>query len=306
MIERTGKVEENPYFTDLHYYGDVHLLKNNAYLPLGFLAQPELAELPFDGRENPFNFQNSLFTAATGIGSSVWQHLRGTNLNITAVDATISDVTSDGYCRYTTDDSSGRVYYQYTIDKDGFLCIHLDLSKRNDFSVYLNGNELYSESISLPQMLAVSQVEVGDVVEIAIACSANDTGTAQVLAALMNENVFWSGYSKLSQSTLELTSFSTTAVDGTILCNRDGLLYTSIPQNGNWYVYVDGQPVQTQLVGNAMVAVPLTKGYHEVAFRYHNDAFALGWKITAASTAVLLGLYFWIYPARNKKGKYAK
>ena len=50
MIERTGKVEENPYFTDLHYYGDVHLLKNNAYLPLGFLAQPELAELPFDGR----------------------------------------------------------------------------------------------------------------------------------------------------------------------------------------------------------------------------------------------------------------
>ena len=232
--------------------------------------------------------------------------MRGTNLNITAVDATISDVTSDGYCRYTTDNSSGRVYYQYTIDKDGFLCIHLDLSKRNDFSVYLNGNELYSESISLPQMLAVSQVEVGDVVEIAIACNANDTGTAQVLAALMNENVFWSGYDKLSQSTLELTSFSTTAVDGTILCNRDGLLYTSIPQNGNWYVYVDGQPVQAQLVGNAMVAVPLTKGYHEVAFRYHNDAFALGWKVTAASTAVLLGLYFWIYPARNKKGKYAK
>jgi uncharacterized membrane protein YfhO len=172
--------------------------------------------------------------------------------------------------------------------------------------VYLNGQELYSESISLPQMLAVSQVGIGDVVEVSLECKSNESGTANVSAALLNDEVFRAGYSHLSQSVLELTDFSTTAVDGTILCNRDGLLYTSIPQDGNWSVYVDGMPAEIQLVGDAMVAVPLTKGYHEVSLRYHNASFVLGRLVSIISTAVLFGLYFWIYPAKKKKGKFAK
>ena len=306
MIERTGKVEENPYFKDLHSYGDVHLLMNNAYLPLGFLAEDKLADLSFSGTENPFIFQNQLFSAATGLQTPVWQQLRGSVLEITAADATLSNETSDGYCQYTAETSGGRVTYRYTIDTEGFMCVNLDLSKRNDFTIYLNGNELYSESYSLPQMLAVSQVRPGDVVEVALSCDANETGTIHILAALTNEAVFWNGYDRLNQSVLELEYFSTTEIDGTILCNRDGLLYTSIPQNGNWYVFVDGEPVESALVGDAMVAVPLTKGYHEISFRYHSQAFSTGWKVTFVSTAILLGLYFWIYPARKKTGKYAK
>ena len=69
---------------------------------------------------------------------------------------------------------------------------------------------------------------------------------------------------------------------------------------------VDGEAVEPVLVGDAMVAVPLTKGYHEIALRYDNPAFSLGWKITVVCTAILAGLYLWIYPARKKKGKYAK
>ena len=306
MIERKGAVENNPYFTDLHYYGDVHLLENNAYLPLGFLAEPELAELSFEGSEDAFDFQNDLFMAATGGDDRVWRHLYGSVLSISAVEATLANETTDGYCTYTTENSPGVVTYQYTADREGFLCIRLDLSKRNDFTVYLNGENLYSESISLPQMLAVSQVGIGDVVEIAIDCASNESGTINISAALMNDAVFQEGYSRLSQSVLELDRFSTTALDGTILCNRDGLLYTSIPQNGNWHVYVDGVEVESQLVGNAMLAVPLTKGYHEIALRYRNPAFSWGWKISVLSAAALFSLYFWIYPTKKKKGKYAK
>ena len=306
MIERKGAVENNPYFTDLHYYGDVHLLENNAYLPLGFLAEPELAELSFEGSEDAFDFQNDLFMAATGGDDRVWRHLYGSVLSISAAEATLANETTDGYCTYTTENSPGVVTYQYTADREGFLCIRLDLSKRNDFTVYLNGENLYSESISLPQMLAVSQVGIGDVVEIAIDCASNESGTINISAALMNDAVFQEGYSRLSQSVLELDRFSTTALDGTILCNRDGLLYTSIPQNGNWHVYVDGVEVESQLVGNAMLAVPLTKGYHEIALRYRNPAFSWGWKISVLSAAALFSLYFWIYPTKKKKGKYAK
>ena len=306
MIERSNQVEENPYFQDLHSYGDVHLLKNNVYLPLGFLAEPELADLSFTGEDNDFTFQNQLFQTATGLEDYVWYHMYGNVLTITAADATVSDMTPGGYCTYTTDRTGGRINYQYQVTMDGFMCIDLDLSERNDFTVWLNGNELYSETYSLPQMLAVSQVRVGDVVDVALSCDANESGTMLISAAILDDATFRKGYEVLNRSVLELTDFSTTRLSGTINCDRDGLLYTSIPQNGNWHVYVDGKEADTVLVGEAMTAVYLEEGYHEVIFRYRNPAFTLGCVISLVSTGVLAGLYFWIYPARKKKGKYQK
>ena len=79
-------------------------------------------------------------------------------------------------------------------------------------------------------------------------------------------------------------------MQGRIRCDRDGLLYTSIPQNGNWYVTVDGEQVSSTLVGDCMVAVELTQGEHTVSFTYRNAAFSLGWKISLACGAALLAL----------------
>ena len=306
MIERSAQVEKNPYFNDLHSYGDVHLQENNYYLPLGFLAESELSEFSFNGNENAFDFQNDLFAAATGVEEPAWYHMYGNVLSITADGAEISGTTPNGYCHYKADGEEATVNYEYTVTMDGFMCIYLDLSERNNFTIWLNGEELYSENYSIPQMLAVCQVHVGDVVDVALACDAYESGNISISGAIMDDAAFQTGYSKLSQSTLELTDFSTTKVDGTILCNRDGLLYTSIPQDGNWHVYVDGEEAESVLVGDAMIGVELSKGYHEVSFRYHNEAFRFGWKISALCTALLFGLYFWVYPARKKKGKFAK
>ena len=306
MIERRDAVEENPYFNDLHQYGDVHLQESNYYLPLGFLAEDELAEFSFESNDDPFDFQNGLFTAATGIGQNVWSHMYGDCLTITATGAAVQDMTPQGYSTYTSEDADATVNYQYIPQTDGFMCIWLNLSERNDFTLWRNGEELYTESYSIPQMIAVSQVNAGDVIDVALACDKNESGSMRISAALMDDAVFQEGYTRLSQSTWELTEFSNTEICGTILCNRDGLLYTSIPQNGNWHVLVDGEEAQTVLVGDAMTAVHLSKGYHEITFVYRNRAFLYGCIGSAVSALIFGLLYFWIYPARRKKGRYAK
>ena len=168
MIERSGRVEENPYFTDLHSYGDVHLLENNVYLPLGFLANSTLAQVDFASRSSDIDFQNELFTAATGIQDRVWKFIYGDCLTITAADATLNNWENGGVCNYTTADSSGSVNYRYVFGEEGFLCVSLDLPNRNNFTFYLNGNELYSDSYSIPQSAAVCQVKPGDVIDISL------------------------------------------------------------------------------------------------------------------------------------------
>ena len=197
--------------------------------------------------------------------------------------------------------------YTYNIDKDGFLCISVNLPKRNDVAIWVNGEHRYTEAISLPQMLAVGDVSAGDVVELKMASKAEgESSTMTISAAVLDEVQFAACYEALNASTLELTEFTNTEVEGTILCNRDGLLYTSIPQNGNWYAQVDGREVQPLEVGEAMVALPLSAGAHEVRFYYHNAAFALGWKISLVCAAVFAVLIWKNVQPESRKRNHNK
>ena len=313
MIERDGKDKTSTFFKDVNKFGDTILLENQAYLPLGFLAEPSLAELTFETSGNAFAFQNDLFTAAAGLEGEVWHRIPGENLSLSTSGVTITESNGKGYCKYTDTEKNSNVTYTYTAPRDGFLCIRLDLPKRNDFYVSINGVELYKETISLPQMLAVDDVATGDVIDVRIVCKADETSSMSVDAAILDMEQFQSGYEILNAATLELTKFKSTRVEGTILCNRDGLLYTSIPQNGNWVATVDGVEVETKTVGDCMLALDLTQGLHQVRFAYRNGAFSLGWKVSLAC-AVIFGLTAWLVYKPNlsklckspKRGKYQK
>ena len=303
MIERDGKEKGSEMFTDVHHYKNVHLLENNFYLPLGFLAEPALADVDFSLSSGTFQFQNELFAAATGLEGDVWYRLQGEKTSIIGNGVTIDESTAAGFCDYSNATSGSSITYSYIADRDGFCCIHLDLPKRNDYYVVVNGVELYKETISLPQMIAVGDLKTGDILDIRIACKDGENSTMTVQAAVLNNDLFRQGYELLNASTLELIEFRNARVEGVINCDRDGLLYTSIPQNGNWTVKVDGKPAQMVLVGDVMVGVMLTEGSHTVQFSYHNEAFSLGWKVTLVSAAVFLGLIWFIYKPELPRGK---
>ena len=160
------------------------------------------------------------------------------------------------------------------------------------------GNHCVGARVNSRIVPLTTTLAVGDVVEIRVSCKANENGTLTVTAAILNEERFYECYEILSASTLELTEFSNTRVSGVIECDRDGLLYTSIPQNGNWFAEVDGQDAEVKLVGDAMIGIMLQEGTHEVTFTYRNEAFSLGWKISLMCLAVF-GLM--IFLTRKKK-----
>ena len=296
MLERDGAVEDNPYFSIVHSYGNVYLLENNAYLPLGFLAESQLADLTFEKVGSTFTFQNLLFSAATGMTEEVWDEYGGKVLTIEPNGTVMTNEGNQGYCAYNNESAQTTLVYRYDIIKSGFFCADLTMSARNSYQVWLNGTQLYSESISLPQTVAVSQVNPGDIVEIKITCKANEKGSVTINSALLNDDVFRAGYEVLAASTLELTHFSNTRVEGTINCNRDGLMYTSIPQNGeNWHVAVDGKEVKATLIGDCMMAVELTEGEHEIVFTYKNSACHLGACITILSVLILALAFLFFY-----------
>ena len=304
MVERDHVPAENAYFDQIHYNGKVYLLENKAYLPLGFLAEEALADVDFSGNINCIDFQSEFFRAATGVTGNVWRFIPRSDLEVTGENVTIGEGSTLGRYPYSDATTSSYIVYNYTIRDEGLLCINLDLTGRNSYTVLKNGIEVFNESISLPQLIAVCNVAPGDAVTVRIRGKGEATGTTTLLAAVMQDNIFQEGYEKLAQSTYKVTSFESTRIEGTIDCNRDGLMYTSIPQDGNWSATVDGEPAEIVLIGKAMIGLKLTEGSHNVVFTYHNAAFSLGWKISlgCAVAAAVIALVF--YPVKRKKGKF--
>ncbi len=304
MIERDGISKDHRYFTDVYQSGAVHLLKNDAYLPLGFMVDNQILNVDFLSHRNPFDIQNDLMQAATGIQADVWAYTAYSSLYITGNNVQITSQLPYGYCTYTSHPTeSGTVVFSFTADRDGQMCINLVLSNRNSFTVRLNGKDLYTETYSISQSLAVSNVTPGDVVEVVVYCPANEEGFHEITAAILDDALFRQCYEMLSESTLELTYFSNTRVEGTVNCAQDGVLYTSIPQDGNWSAYVDGKPADIVLIGDAMCGLVLTEGTHKITFSYQNKAFSLGWKISLLCLVVFVITVTLLYRPKRKRNK---
>ena len=306
MIERDGNVEMNSYFDVVETSGNVHLLKNNVYLPLGFLTNIQLASVDFSKNDPIFDFQNELLAAASGMAQDVWSYVSRDSLIISSENVVVKTKNGNGYCTYESADKKGTITYTYNITQEGFMCLDLNLPKKNGYTVYLNGLKLFNETYSIPQSIAVSDVHPGDVVEVKLTCKANEKSNINIKAAILDEKLFRNAYDVLAESVWEPDEFSSTKVSGSISCDRDGLLYTSVPQNGNWIAYVDGKEADIVLVGDCMIAVHMTEGDHTFTLRYHNNAFSLGWKISLACALIFAVLSFGVYLPKHRKGKYER
>ena len=306
MIERDGNVEMNSYFDVVFSSGNVHLLKNNAYLPLGFVTELQLANIDFSKNTATFDFQNKLLSAASGINENVWTSVSRDSLIISSENVVVKTKNGNGYCTYESSDKSGTVTYTYNIQEEGFLCLDLNLPKKNSYNVYLNGLKLFNETYSIPQSIAVSDVHPGDVVEIKLTCKAKENSNMNIKAAILDETVFREAYDVLAASVWEPNEFSSTEIRGTVSCNRDGLLYTSVPQNGNWTAYVDGAETDIVLIGDCMIAVRMAEGTHTFTLRYHNEAVSLGWKISLICVLIFGALTLGVYAPKHRKGKYER
>ena len=308
MIERQGDVEENSYFETIHNFGDVYLQENKAYLPLGFLAESTLADWDLKEGEYSFQRQAELFRLATGVEGELWHMSPKGCLEIKSEDVELTSVNADSGIVHYDAKTDGSITFGYTITAKGFLCLEITNSKKADFKVYMSRGGaqslLYEEEMVMAQLYGVAEVQPGDLVWVEIECDKDKVGSLNVQAGILNEDVFWQGYEVLAASTMELTEFSNTRVEGTIHCNRDGLLYTSIPSNGFWYAEVDGEPAGIVLVGECMVGLQLTEGKHTITFRYRNDSFRMGLLISIGCMLLFAAIIVGDRYMRNRKGKY--
>ena len=291
MISRDGHpAADNGIFWDtVGTYGNAHISRNNRALPLGFMTRPELQN--FVGQEhNPFYSQNELFRLSTGLDGDLF-----TLIDVVHVGHTNYFVSRYGLgeYRFTLNEgyTSGSFRYNFLLEEDALLYGFIRMPAVYDWRVTVDRQTQHTVELRRPYIFFAGEFEAGVQVSFE-ANSETETGRGQLFAATLNRELFEQGMSILGSQVLELTHFSDTRVEGVITVAEPGLLYTSIPHSNNWRAFVNGQRQEIICIGNAMAAVMLDTGTHEISFRFHNRALNFGLALAFISAIIFGAMVF--------------
>ena len=106
-------------------------------------------------------------------------------------------------------------------------------------------------------------------------------------------------YYILNKNPLYLTYISDTKLVGNVHTVEGTTLFTTIPYEEGWSVYVDGQKEEKIKLLGAFIGVELEKGQHEIEFKYLSSGTFSGILISVFSLAILLLIYLFIKVKNN-------
>lgn len=254
----------NTYKNELTYY----MYENNYCLPLGFMMPKYIEELWDNTNPNPFVVQNGLVAAITDKNSEETPMYTRLNVNTIGQD-------NEVYL-----DSDTHLFIYVTTSLDG-----IQVETEDNLGNVKTKNY---NSMTHRHILDLGEHEAGTTITV----SSNDeeVPSIQLYAYSFDNAVFEEAFNKLNESTLEITSFDDTLVKAKIDVKEEGLLYTSIPYDEGWTVYVDGKKVKTHAFKNALLSIDLTEGEHEIVFEYSPKGLNIGILITLMSWLILIAI----------------
>ncbi len=256
---------ENTKYYDKIDAGDKAMYKFKYTNGIGFGVNDALLDLTCDDN-NPFELQNNIVKYSTGTDKDIFSKIK---FNINKVESDENRII----CEYIFENPNEDIYFypsEYDID---FIKIGNDLySEDLDNSKYADYEYLY------PQINDCNQVGYDDggiikiqtkkkEVKIVIAYTTPEY-LENTLLYTFNDDVFTEFYNTVKQEKLEVTRFDDSVIEANIELKDDKLVYTSIPYDKDWNVYVDGQKVETLALNNSLLCFYAGKGKHDIRFEY--------------------------------------
>ena len=307
IISRDGIYRNTYDLSEAYAVGNEKLLKNDHYIPMGFMVNNNLTQWVENDNEdqfNPFDQQNEFFKLATGINENVY-----TSLDVVSqghYDYNKFPVTKTSYGNYSfscTDASiTPHVKWNYEAPEDGLYCMYAKISGGDNVTVMQNDAAQSSTyGMGRPYIACIGYFNKGDKISVYSQLEQGQSGSAQVYVNLLNKDVFEKGYEKISKDVMTTESLTGSSMEGTIDVSEDGLFYTSIPYEEGWTAVVDGKEVEITPVGGSLLAFPLLKGSHEIKLYYYPKGFWPGFAVTTICLLTFAGLCAYTYIIKKKK-----
>ena len=290
---------------DLSFYpkisenGTTGLYENPYCLSLGFMADSCIVSEPLPETGNPFLEQNALMKNLTGSEKDCFVPVP---YQMT-VDNT--DYNSDGGAvHFFRQEGNASVAFTLQPPTESPVYLYLPVSGKGSCRLFINGayqGDLYGDlqQCILPIGIFDQETEVTVKLEMN---SSELTLTGQYFYSLKLP-VFEQMTDMLKKAQWNTSGYGAATVEGTVTATAEKqILFTSIPYDEGWSVWVDGQKQDPLVLCSTFIGLLLEPGEHQISMQYSAPGFKIGCWISLATAAglILAGGFLLFHKKRRK------
>lgn len=293
LISDTDSIEKKQLsdFYDLIYEDEVndrYVFENPFALSIAFTVNEDIFKIGNTLYCTPFETLNDVLKAATEQDTNVFGFL----------DVSVSDIVEDEHSREDIECGEHHTQSYICIGTGEPVYLYLPMYGNSDLHIFLNGG---SVEFTVPPdcsagIISLGNFEIGKTYEIVVYAGKN------VLLPTHQQNNFYtlnianlkSAVETIQKNQLDISSdCSETRISGTVTVTEEKpILFTTIPYDKNWNIYVDGESVQSTSALDSLIAVKLTPGEHEIVFRYRSSELIVGSIISLVGLIVFGSIVF--------------
>lgn len=291
QYDATSKPFEKIYKTE-----DYYIYKNPYALPLGFGMKNKVKNLDMT-QANPFELQNSMASDFTGTKFEIYRPVKHVEVNEHNV------LVNDNKYKKINSDEEAYVEYELSITGDDFIYMFFSAPKLQNARLFINGDDkgpyfnMYDWSVR-----ECGYFNPGEKVSVRLYLEEDEIEIDNAYFYYESADVLKMWYKEASQSKCNIEKIKSSHLKAEVdMSSNADLLVFSIPYEKDWTVTIDGNKVTPIKVMDALLAVKISEGKHEVELKYFPIGIKIGLPVTILSIIILIGIIF--FGKRKDKSK---
>lgn len=275
--------------------GAYQLFENQYALPLGILTDQRIYQ------DTGFKNQTELFNALSGEQLSYFTFQ--TPKVIRTENMLIKEDGEDVHYAEEQSMKERSITFEVQVPQrsQAYLSLYTDhFSARKATAVVKVGNvKRESNLVDNGQYYNLGYYETAQTIPVTVTFRGMSTvKIAKPSVAILDTEQFEQAVQKMQQKGVDLKVSGHRATATVTSQADDQVLFTTIPFDKGWQVFIDGKKVAIPLFDEAFLTVPLPKGTHEVTFVFYPQGFKIG---AALFVGCLLSMHGWQRWLKKKK-----
>lgn len=317
------------YYEYVPSYNTIYAMQNTKALSIAYGVSPELLTKTEGFLYPPYysslDLQNKLVNAMLSGVIDTPNVLRGLYSKHESVGCTYhayahthtytdengeTQQVDQNYYVVKANDGSGTFRFTMTAEADGDIYAHfpgvLFAGMSTDCGLYVNGSKVsdyFTNETWVIQNLGT--FEEGDEIVVELRFENGDlyiSHASNYYFYYIDYEALNEAFSELEAASMYVEEYGNDFLKGTIdIPEGQELIFTTIPYDEGWKVYIDGEEQELVKTLGSLLAVETTPGFHEIEFVYRPDCAVYGGLLSIIGIALLLLLVIWSRSRRVRR-----
>lgn len=277
------------------------LYRNENALPLAYFADKAVLNTPSSGH-SPFDFQNAFLSS---LGGQTAEYYTPLTISASCTGGVLDETDGERTSILVKNEAT----LTFTISNPQYqnVLLHFSSNLPDNSAVLVNGDLLNPNgSWMIRGVIDLGEQPAGDIT-VSIPVYNNGYWFSDLCAATFNENNFGALTDSLKKNVPQKLTVSQIGggraqVTGSFTAPRDGVLFTSISADSGWAAMIDGKELTPVSVGDAFLALKVSKGEHTFTLTFCPSGLDAGIWITFCT--LLLCILLWLQKRRKERRIY--